>query len=324
MPDLNVILNVIRREWNDPTWWRRVTVPFVLRQLLVRPYFRYVYDDGEGVDIAAEDWDNLLILDACRYDMFSELNTVSGRLEERRSRGSNTAEFLRRNFAGETFGDIVYVTANPQVDIRLDDPFHATVSVWETAWDEDLDTVRPEAVVDAARGTQERYPNKRLVVHFVQPHYPFIEAASENRIGAQAGMQLSRRMANDETAIADHDHVWDRLKKGEVTLDAVREAYWDNLAVTLPHVERLLDDLVGRTVVTSDHGNLLGERPSPCPLPVRLYGHPGGVYADALVRVPWLVVDGNGRKKVTTGRTTATDGTVSSDADSRLRALGYG
>ena len=34
-----------------------------------------------------EDWDNLVILDACRYDMFKKLNTINGKLEYKISIG---------------------------------------------------------------------------------------------------------------------------------------------------------------------------------------------------------------------------------------------
>lgn len=44
----------------------------------------------------------------------------------------------------------------------------------------------------------------------------------------------------------------------------------------------------GTTVVTSDHGNHLGEFATP--FPIRLYGHPEGIRTPELIRVPWLVV----------------------------------
>jgi hypothetical protein len=41
-----------------------------------------------------EDWDNLIILDACRYGAFERNNTIPGALEYRFSRGSMTGEFF--------------------------------------------------------------------------------------------------------------------------------------------------------------------------------------------------------------------------------------
>lgn len=59
------------------------------------------------------DWDTLVILDACRYDMFEEINETEGELEHRYSRGSCTPDFIRENFPEGEFHDTVYVTANP-------------------------------------------------------------------------------------------------------------------------------------------------------------------------------------------------------------------
>ena len=127
-----------------------------------------------GCDVMAEDWDNLLILDACRFDMFERANTIPGRLESRRSKGSATLEFVRNNFAGERHYDTVYVTGNPFVSTDAGDAFHDLYEVWRTDWDDELGTVRPEPMCEAVLRANEAYPNKRLVGHLMQPHHPFI------------------------------------------------------------------------------------------------------------------------------------------------------
>ncbi len=322
--DISVVETNIRKHWNDPGWWRDIALPFAARTLLVQPYFEYI-SSIDGVDIMSEDWDNLVILDACRYDMFEELHQLPGELEHRRSKGSNTAEFLERNFAGRTFPDTVYVTANPQVTVNLDSPFHAVVSVWKDGWDEQVRTVRPETMAEATRDAHERYPNKRIISHFVQPHYPFIGERGQELLGEQAGIELSKRQATGDTAESDHFNVWDLLKRGEVDEQSVWAAYRENLLVTLPHIESLLGELQGRTVVTSDHGNLVGERPEPCPLPYRMYGHPPSVYAESLVKVPWLASSNGDRKTIVAGEQENRNQSENGEADvsERLSALGY-
>jgi len=76
-----------------------------------------------------EDWDNLFILDACRYDMFADRIDLAGSLESRISLGSSSEEFMERNFVGEQFHDTVYINANPFIPrLNLDeDTFHAVV-----------------------------------------------------------------------------------------------------------------------------------------------------------------------------------------------------
>jgi hypothetical protein len=61
-------------------------------------------------------------------------------------------------------------------------------------------------------------------------------------------------------------------------------AYKENLRHVLKNVEDLLEIINGKTVITSDHGNLIGDRLSP--IPVRGYGHPSGLRAPELVKDP--------------------------------------
>lgn len=323
--DVSIIKSNLRRHWNDPEWWRKIAVPFAVRSTLVQPYFRYAHTN-DGIDVMDEEWDTLVLLDACRYDMFAEHNTLDGDLQRRVSKGSNTAEFLQRNFAGKRFDDTVYVTANPQVDVRLDSPFYETISVWKDAWDEDVNTVRPEAMVEATLDAQAQYPDKRIISHFVQPHYPFIGEFGRTLVEDQAGIELSKRQATGEVAESDHFNVWDLLQRGAVTRDDVLRGYNENLQLTLEHVEPMLEELVGRTVISSDHGNLVGEPPDPCPVPFKMYGHPPSVYAHSLVTVPWLVVEGTTRRDIREGaHASEGDGDTDDDetATERLRALGY-
>ena len=66
--------------------------------------------------ILDEDWDNLIILDACRYDFFKEeieKRQIDGYLKKVISRGSHTLNFLKENFTEDYYNDIVYITANP-------------------------------------------------------------------------------------------------------------------------------------------------------------------------------------------------------------------
>lgn len=66
-----------------------------------------------GTDIFEDEgWDNLVILDACRYDAFSEQTPSRGTLESRESRGSASEQFIQGNFTGKTLYDVVYVSAN--------------------------------------------------------------------------------------------------------------------------------------------------------------------------------------------------------------------
>ena len=250
---------------------------------LNRWYYRLRGDPG-GVDFFAEDWDNLLILDACRYDSFAERHDLPGTLEARYSRASATSELLYDYFDGERLLDTVYVTANPQLYRRRDEidvQFHDVVHVWkDEGWDEAFKTVRPETVADAAERALERHPDKRLLVHFIQPHFPFIGETGRRHLDLDA-LDFGDGVINGEMGVSG---------------DVVRRAYEENLDLVLPSVERLLYSLGGRSVVTADHGELLGERAFP--IPMREYGHPAGIRAEALNKVPWHVYQQGPRRDV--------------------------
>lgn len=107
---------------------------------------------GEGIRVMNEDWDNLIILDGCRYDMFAGRVYTPGTLEFRTSRGAITEEFIEQNFVCEQFHNTVYLNANPfilrsGIEERI---FHAVVDC-SVKWDPELQTIRPKAV---ARGVK--------------------------------------------------------------------------------------------------------------------------------------------------------------------------
>jgi len=248
--------------------------------------------------------------------MFKQFNTISGELETRESRGSATVEFLRGNFDGETLNDVVYTTGNPQLQRHEDEinvEFHNVLNVWlENGWDEEEDTVLPETM--AARGLEmvEKYPNKRHIIHFIQPHYPFIRTGTQFDLG-----HLSNSKSEEE-------HLWGKLMKGELSISESRieEIYHNNLQEALPEVAKLVSNINGKTVITSDHGNMLGERAYP--VPIQEWGHPRGIYTSNLVTVPWFICDYQKRRRIISEDGQSEDSSATSEeVTDKLEALGY-
>lgn len=62
-----------------------------------------------------QDWDTLIVLDACRHDLFETVVDIDQFDEYRHvvSLGGATPKWTRRNFAEETFSDTVYVASDP-------------------------------------------------------------------------------------------------------------------------------------------------------------------------------------------------------------------
>lgn len=50
------------------------------------------HKNHEGVNVVDEEWDNLIVLDSCRYDAFEEVNSLQGRLMKKTSKGTTTIQ----------------------------------------------------------------------------------------------------------------------------------------------------------------------------------------------------------------------------------------
>ena len=288
--------------------------PKLVGRAFNRHWYRFRYGDfySDGIDVFERDWDNLILLDACRYDLFEQVVDLDGDLTSVQSKGTNTIQFLKGNLRGKTLNDTVYITANPQfhkIRDELDCEFHAVIPLWEDQWNDDAQTVLPETTASAALSVAEEYPQKRLFIHFDQPHIPFI---------GEGGSDMF-----DMEKVKEHPlPFWQQPMSGiwDVTEEEIWDSYAENLQIALRHVESLLRDLPGKTVVTSDHGNLISERVSP--IPIREYGHPPFVYTEELITVPWFVTKWDRRKEITS-QASVSRPSAEADIEDRLAALGY-
>jgi hypothetical protein len=269
----------------------------------------------EPSNIFKEDWDNLLILDACTNELLQEYEFDCDINTTKWSAGSHTVEFMQRNLNQTFQDDVVWITANPQV-AKFEEQIFEVKHVWDQAWDDDLNTVHPEELYKNAIRTADEYSNKRLVIHFIQPHYPFIGEIGQSELPAHASLTLNGYIENEQEVI----RIWEQLRKGDVSEDIVREAYKENLEITLPYVYELIDRLEGKTVLTSDHGNEFGNRGFP--IPVQLFGHPQGYRTRSLTCVPWIIFNDSNRKNIKPGDT-AESKIEEDEIENQLKYLGY-
>jgi hypothetical protein len=308
MYTLEQIKEGIRRGVADPSFFAEE----INRLYYTRAYSRSY--NTAGVDVMARDWDLLVLLDACRYDQFVDTDYPDGTLHTETSRGSHTREWLRGNFGDRECYDTVYVTASPQLyrwNHRINADFHSIDNVWQTHTDERWGVVMADVMADQIRHAAKEHPHKRIIGHFMQPHYPFIGP----------GTHLNSR---DE----DDPDIWNRIRTGdlETTPQEVDDALRANLERALPSVRSLVDDFAGRTVISADHGNMLGERVTG-PVPYKAWGHPPGTYTPPLVTVPWLEIEATGtRRRISSEapvRTSARTNDGSVAVKERLQDLGY-
>jgi hypothetical protein len=267
----------------------------------------------KGTAIFDEEWDNLIILDACRYDAFKRQADLPGRLEVRQSLGPATYRWVKANFSNQKLHNTVYVSANSwyiKLKEEINSELHSFIDlqsdVSDAEWvSEQLNVVTPGTVTKYAKQASDNYPNKRLIIHYLQPHHPFIGPNSQKYFTHQSNSLL------DVVRSADKD----------ITQREVRQAYNETLAIVLDEVTKLLPELSGRTVITADHGEMLGDRHDF--VPMRDYGHHRGIYNEPTVKVPWHIVNSGPRKKITSDEPVESDPINMTQINDQLKDLGY-
>jgi len=282
-----------------------------------------------------EKWDILIVLDACRYDFFSCMykKFLLGNLEEVKSLGSSTLEWLVKSFR-KYYKDVVYFSANPYInsfaDVKIGlwkwsarKHFYKIIDVWKFGWDNFFGTVPPWEVNKVVLNSKDRYAGKRLIIHFLQPHEPYLYP-SINPIGfnhpdplkgtflensGTSGMIKFLRLFLDNLTkypfakITYHlglntESIWRLREKFRLPpaspMDAVRRkygvrilrlAYAFNLRIVLEYVSLLVNHLEGEIIITSDHGEFLGER--------GYFSHNWGIKNRIVRHVPWFIVHGS-------------------------------
>jgi len=250
-----------------------------------------------GTNVFERDWDALIILDACRvdalravaddYDFIESVDSVW-------SVGSTSHEWASKTFTTEYRDEIRttgYVTGNgylhqasvrdtyppsggtapvgwPDWNVVDIDEFAFVDQVWQDGRIEEVRTVPPHRITDRAVRASREHDADRMIVHYMQPHSPYIADAVDGR-----------DVDPDEV---DFVEPLGAMRRGELAIDVARERYIDNLHLVLEEVRTLFDNLdADRVAITADHGELFGEWGE--------YGHPDGLPFPAVRRVPWVV-----------------------------------
>jgi len=259
--------------------------------------------------IKRREFDALIILDACRYDVFSEVvyKYLDGRLDLVVSPGSTTIEWLKHTWGNSLWKDVVYVSASPLVNKRgLIEAFDArnrfldVIEVWDWGWDEKLCTVPPYNVnlgvkiaLTSMKLQKLAYPRDyKLVIHYVQPHAPYIalrhvvEKITKDEELSRSVTDVAVRKLGRFTGDFSIDYILlgllkDVLKDEEKVKKTLFIMYRQNLEWVLKYVAELSIYLNGKIIVTADHGELLGE--------YGLYFHLD-LPLPILREVPWFIV----------------------------------
>lgn len=291
-------------------------------KLLLRPYLRHrqatlrrelpaqrdLLDELRGRDRWC-----LLVFDAGRYDYMAPLLRDRYRGEVRRtfSAARDTFEWISTTWRGD-YDDVTYLSGMVPVsdeipDFDLEDfrrlyggvnpgdSIGEIVKLWETHWDTGIGTVTPEAITDAALEYADR---DKLVVHFNQPHSPFIGTPALFGHRNNRSATPKRGRPNDEP-------IWHRVRAGEVSDAYLRMAYWGNAARAIDAVDPLVRERE-TVIATADHGEALGE--------YGMYTHDRAPHPKRR-EVPWQVITGVRDRDYSAADTET--------LDEKLQALGY-
>lgn len=164
--------------------------------------FDFFEIDMEDQKPLEREWDYLIILDACRFDIFRELYSdyFEGDLKKVESVGSSTPEWASKTFRKRH--NITYFSSNPFIngsgvpinevgwgsgcgyEWSASDHITTVIDVWEECWDEDLGTVLPEDMNEKV--LENKYlleGNGRTIIHYMQPHAPYIKSGKGRKTG---------------------------------------------------------------------------------------------------------------------------------------------
>lgn len=300
-----------------------------LRGAVNGPYYTLTTRYPIGTNIYERDWDLLLILDACRVDALEAVTPEYDFIEDVDSIwsvGSSSHEWICKTFTTDyrdgisetalvtsnpffpqVFGDRTYPPKAysipvmwPDWDIVEQSTFERFLHIHRHDYDDYFPEAPPQTMTDYAIQTGRTTDWERMVVHYLQPHTPYIADAYE-----------------EERPLTDIEaDPWTAINQGTASVAEVKELYLDNLRMVLDSIELLLRNIDAEDVIiTADHGELFGE--------LGLHGHPEGFVHPDLKKVPWAKATATDHHEYTPEVDEARQGEITADTEQRLERLGY-
>lgn len=248
--------------------------------------------DDNSIDLLKADWDVLLILDACRYDFFEriykDIIQQECTLKKARTFCSGTFDWMENNFRNKDCSNVIYINCIVMFDKFMpNDTFFKVVKVWQSGWDYEYGTITPQNMTDEAMFQTKLHPRKRIIVHYHQPHPPYLLSEYKNIDKILTPKQIQLNVKENGFGFLyqgkmrkwfGYERAWRWLiKLGIEPLDyygkiykkfgkeGLIRGYTENLKIVLRDVVELLEfihifQLNKKVVITSDHShNLNGD-----------------------------------------------------------------
>ena len=243
-----------------------------------------VFSRSQGREVFEEEWDVLVILDACRHDLMKEVVEEEDYeflkpVDSCYSAAGTSDEWMNKNFGEKHYEKAqktAMVTGNPYSDTNLDEKdFEVLEEAWEYSYDKEKEAVLPRPITNSAIRIQREENPDKMVIHYMQPHYPFLNHDNLSEGFSLEGFGKEIRKS-----------VWDELLLDNITREELWEAYKDNLKEVIEEVNILRKNLdADKMVITADHGNAIG---TPLSEEKFIYGHVAGLNIEPLRKVPWI------------------------------------
>jgi hypothetical protein len=278
---------------------------------------------GTNILSNTDDWDIMIIADAASYEITNELATeyeYMTSVDSIWSRGSYSPEWSENTFIRDNVDttDINYVNGNPLISANLrgkneSEMFPATedrdikftnlssvdfLNSIHPVWKNCGKHITPSALSSKALDVIESYDG-RVIIHYMQPHAPFINAP-------------------DKYNHWPHKKDYPSLNMNESDYQRLITAYEDNHRYIFDSLKNLLAQLDNHYEVrlTADHGNMYGKIGG---IPFA-FDHPPYIWFNRNLRkVPYVTVEQSKQNKLVSQ---STDGDGESVED-RLEYLGY-
>ncbi|WP_459191540.1 hypothetical protein [Halosimplex sp. J119] len=271
-----------------------------------------------GTNIFDREWDVLVILDACRSDVFHEVSQTTPWLDdvgEIKSVGSMSPEWILKTFTPEyrdEISDTALLSGNVWTDRIFEDRLHEQTDhgyptlnqgapKWEVATADDFayyervlpianqdirllpeSTHLPHVMTDRAIALSRENDFDRLIVWYEIPHLKLIADALDWKSGE---LSVSELMSGPEQTrdLRATEKSFDPARRGEVSIREMHELYERNVQFVLDYVKILAENVEAeRLAISADHGETLGE--------FGVWGHPFGSPLSAVRSVPWATV----------------------------------
>jgi len=288
-----------------------------------------------GTHVLEKEWDVLVILDTCRVDAMEvvgeEYDFVRdvGRIW---SRGGSSPEWIAHTFDNEyreILKNTAVLSANPKMEVVLEDRVYkpekhtihhkrffrygdwnlvkpSDLARYESLWkydpqDENIESdlmskqTLPRIVTDRCIDVMRNEDHDRVILHYMQPHYPYISNA-----------------INEQRSLYEYEVRPEAIKTAG--REKVFKAYLDHLRYVMDDIRILLNNInADKVAITADHGDAFGE--------FHMYGHDPGRVHPQVRYVPWVETTATDTGEYTPHIDPLED--ESRSTEEQLRALGY-